>query len=422
MSSDASPTRMTTPSDNPVAFGQRVQIYRNRRGMTREQLAGLLGHHTSWVKKIETGTMRMPRLPEILRIAEVLHVRRLNDLVGDVGAEPHTDLFLGPGHDRLPAVRAALSSFPAPSSRQAPSVAYLRAALDAAWSARHGAPNHREVIGGLLPGLIRDARLAVREADTTAARRSAQAIQAEVYFLAQFFVAYQPDPSLLWRVSERGMIAAQESEDPHAIGVAAWLAAQAHRDSGPGHYDAADTVVMDALRVLEPTVSGAPLDVQAIVGALKFEAGFTAAKRRDSGTAWGWWDRADRVAQRLPGGYFHRVTSFGRAVMGAHGVTVAVELRSGGESVRQANRAEAAAIPSRPRRARHRIEQARAYYLDGRHETALTTLEQAHAAAPETIRYNGYARSIVLEESTSRTPGRRQRASRLAVEIGLTAA
>ncbi|MFG2877420.1 helix-turn-helix domain-containing protein [Streptomyces sp. NPDC048337] len=418
MSSDATPD----PYDNPVAFGQRVLIYRNRRGMTREQLADLLGHHASWVKKIETGTMRMPRLSEILRIAEALRVRRLNDLVGDVGAEPHTDLFVGPGHDRLPAVRTALTTFPTRADRPAPSTAYLRAALDAAWSARHGAPNHREVIGDLLPGLLRDAQLAVRQANTSADRRTAQALQAEVYFLAQFFVAYQPDPSLLWRVSERGMTAAQESEDPHAIGVAAWLSAQAHRDSGPGHYEEADHVVLEALRRLEPGLSEAPLDVQAVVGALKFEAGFTAAKRRDSGMAWGWWDRADLVAQQLPGGYFHRVTSFGRAVMAAHGVTVAVELRSGGESVRQANRAEAESIPSRPRRARHRIEQARAYYLDGQQEAALTTLQQAHAAAPETVRYNGYAKRILLEEASSRLPERRQRASRLAVQIGLLAA
>ena len=78
----------------------------------------------------------------------------------------------------------------------------------------------------LLPDLIRDAQTAVRQADTAPARRAAHAALAEVYSLAQFFVAYQPDAALLWRVAERGLIAAQESEDPHAIGVAAWLAAR----------------------------------------------------------------------------------------------------------------------------------------------------------------------------------------------------
>ncbi|MEU9717799.1 helix-turn-helix domain-containing protein [Streptomyces sp. NPDC047976] len=414
MSSDAPPD----PYDNPVAFGQRVQIYRTRRGMTREQLAGLLGHHPSWVKKVETGAMRMPRLPEILAIAQALRVRRLNDLVGDMGTSPNTDLFLGPGHDRLPAVRAALSAFP--DGGEAPSQMFLRAALDAAWAARHKAPNHRAVIGSLLPGLIRDTQLAVRQAETAADRRDALRLKAETYFLAQFFVAYQPDPSLLWRVADRGMTAAQESEDPHAVGVAAWLSAQAHRDSG--QYEEAEDVVQRALRLLEPGLADAAVEVRAIVGALRAEAGLTAAKRRETGAAWGWWERAERVAKELPSGYFHRVTSFGRPVMGAHGVTVAVELRAGGEAVRQAAGSETEVIPSLPRRARHRIEQARAYQLDGQPDAALATLEQAHAVAPETTRYNGYARAIVLEETASRLPERRQRASRLAVDIGLLAA
>jgi tetratricopeptide (TPR) repeat protein len=389
--------------------------------MTREQLGGLLGHHPSWVKKVETGKMKMPRLHEILRIAEVLRVRRLNDLVGSEG-EPAVELFVGPGHSKLPAVAAAVNAFPLSADRPAPRTEHLQARLATAWASRHSAPNHREVLGDLLPSLIQDAQLAVRHADSAAARRAAQSVLSQVYSLAQFFVAYQPDAALLWRVAERGMVAAQESEDPHTIGVAAWLTAQAHRDSGPAHFDAADDVTMQTLEYLEPFLPDAPIEVRAIAGALQFEAGYTAARRRATGTAWGWWDRANMTANGLPADYFHPVTSFSRAVMGAHAVTVAVELGKGGESVRQAAQAEASAITSRPRRARHRIEQARAYYLDGQHETALSTLEQAHEAAPETIRYNGYARRIVLEETESRLPERRQRASQLAVKIGILAA
>ncbi|GAA2437150.1 helix-turn-helix domain-containing protein [Streptomyces mauvecolor] len=417
MSPDATPD----PYEDPVRFGQRVQIFRTRRGMTREQLAGLLGHHASWVKKIEGGQMRMPRLPEILRIAEVLRVRTLNDLVG-ADTTPDIELFVGPGHPKLPAVTAAINLFPFDTDRAAPSPAHLQARLATAWTARHNAANHREVLGTLLPDLIRDAQLAVRQSESAAERRSAHAVLSEVYSLSQFFVAYQPDAALLWRVAERGMVAAQESEDPHAIGVAAWLTAQAHRDSGPGHFDAADEITISTLRYLAPLLPDAPAEVRAIAGALQFEAGYTAARRAESGTAWGWWDKATRTAASLPAGYYHPVTSFGAAIMGAHAVTVAVELRAGGESVRQATRAEADVIPSRPRRARHRIEQARAYYLDGQHETALSTLELAHAAAPETIRYNGYARRIVLEEVESRMPERRRRASDLGVKIGMLAA
>ncbi|WP_308181757.1 helix-turn-helix transcriptional regulator [Streptomyces sp. DH20] len=416
MPSDATPD----PYADPLRFGQRVQILRERRGMTRAQLADLVGVSPHTLKKIENGQQKEPGLPMVLRIAEALRVRDLADLTGH--PDMHVNLFVGPGHPRLAAVRAAVDSFALASSVEPPPTAHLEARLHAAWRARHQAPNHREVIGRLLPDLIRDAQALVRHADSSTDRRKAQALLAETYSLSQFFIAYQPDASLLWRVAERGMVAAQDSGDPHAIGVAAWLLAQAHRDSGPRHFDAADAVNLEAVRFLEPLLPDASDDVLAIAGALEFELGYTAARRRETGTAWRHWDKANDMAARLPADYYHPVTSFSQAVMGAHAVTVAVELHQGGESVRQAARADEVTIPSRPRRARHRIEEARAYQLDAQPDAAIATLEKAHRAAPETIAYNGYARRLILEEVESKQAARRRRASELAMEIGLLAA
>ncbi|MEW9519425.1 helix-turn-helix domain-containing protein [Streptomyces tubercidicus] len=416
MASDAPPD----PFVEPVAFGQRMQILRTRRGMSRTVLAGLLGKSPSWVKQVEGGRLQMPKLPMVLRIAETLRVRDLSELTGDQSRA--IALFTGPGHARLPHVRAALNAFPLATRREAPSPEHLRERLVRAWTARHSAPHHRDAIGALLPDLIQDAQLAVLQADSATERRMSQGVLSEVYSLSQFFLAYQPDPSLLWRVVERGLVAAQESEDPHAIGVAAWLATQAHRDSGHAHFDAADAVNLETIRYLEPLLPDAGDDVLAITGALQFEAGYTAARRGDTGTAWRYWEVARAAAERLPADYYHPVTSFSRAVMGAHAVTVAVELHAGPESVRQAAAADTTTIPSRPRRARHRIEEARGYQLDGQAEAALAALGKAYQAAPETVRYNGYARRIVLEETESKSPAQRRRASELAVRIGVLAA
>ncbi|MDT9689185.1 helix-turn-helix domain-containing protein [Streptomyces sp. P9(2023)] len=416
MSSDATPD----PYANPVAFGQRMQILRERRGMTRQVLAGLLGKSSDWVKDLERGRTQAPGVETVYRIASALRVRNLADLTGH--PDMHVDLFIGPGHPRLAAVRAAVDSFGPAAEQLAPSGRHIAARLARAWSARHSAPNHREVIGALLPDLIRDAQLAVKHAESPPDWRAAQAVLAEVYSLSQFFLAYQPDSSLLWRVAERSLVAAQQSDDPHAIGVSSWLLTQAHRDSGPSHYDAADAVNLDALAYLNPLLPNATDDVLAIAGALTFEVGYTAARRGETATAWRHWDEAKRMAERLPETYYHPVTSFSQAIMGAHAVTVAVELHAGPESVRQAARADATAIPSRPRRARHRIEQARGYQLDGQPDVAIATLSQAYEAAPETIRYNGYARSIILEEVESKVAARRRRASELAVNVGLLAA
>lgn len=416
MPSDVSPG----PSTEPIVFGQRMQVLRTRRGMSRIVLAGLVGKSPSWVKQVEGGQLQMPKLPMVLRIAEALRVRDLSELMGDQTVP--VALFAGPGHARLPQVRAVIDAYPFTADHEAPPVSHLEARLVRAWRARHSAPNHREVIGSLLPELIRDAQLAVRQSDTAAERRVAQALLSQTYSLCQFFIAYQPDAALLWRVVERGMVAALESEDPHTLGVAAWLAAQAHRDSGPGHFDAADAVTLETLRYIEPLLPDSGDDLLAIAGALQFEAGYTAARRGDTGSAWGYWDTARAMAERLPAEYYHPVTSFSRAIIGAHAVTVAVELHAGGESVRQAAVADAATIPSRPRRARHRIEEARGYQLDGQSEAALAALGKAHEAAPETMRYNGYARRILLEEAESKSPSQRRRASELAVKVGMLAA
>ncbi|UGQ09511.1 helix-turn-helix domain-containing protein [Yinghuangia sp. ASG 101] len=405
------------PTSDELSFGQRLKVLRLRRGMTREVLAGLVGMSPAWVKSVESNHIGMPKLSKLMRIAEALRIRDLSQLTG--GQSIRVEQFSGPGHARLPEVRAALNAFTVLPDREAAAPADLRARLARAWAARHASPYHRDVVGELLPSLIADAQLAVRQAESPSSRHAAQALLSEVYSLAQFFVAYQPVADLLWRVSERGMMAAQESGDPHAIGVASWLAAQAHRDAGD--WEAADAVNLGAATYLEPLVPDAPVEVHAIWGALLFEAAYTAAQRGEAGVAWGYWDKANAVAQRLPSSYYHPVTSFSRAIMSAHAVTVAVELHQGGESVRQAQGAEASVIPSRPRRARHRIEQARAFYLDRQPEVAVATIDSAYEAAPETVAYNSYARRILLEELDVRNAPRRERAAVTAEKIGLLA-
>ncbi|MEU2900640.1 helix-turn-helix transcriptional regulator [Streptomyces sp. NPDC001273] len=416
MSEDVTPD----PYSDPLRFGQRVQILRERRGMTQAQLGDLVGISPHTMRKIENGQQKAPSIDMVMRIAEALRVRDLADLTGR--PDGHVDLFVGPGHPRLAAVKAVVDTFPLTSDTEPPPVAHVTARLHAAWRERHQSPHHREAIGKLLPDLIRDSRALVRHADSAADRRVAQALLSQTYSLSQFFVAYQPDSSLLWRVAERGMIAAQESEDPHAIGVASWLLAQAHRDTGPRHFDAADAVNREAVRYLAPLLPDASDDVLAIAGALEFELAYTAARRRETGTAWRHWDQAGDMAKKLPSDYYHPVTSFSQAIMGAHAVTVAVELHQGGESVRQAARADKAVIRSRPRRARHRIEEARGFQLDGQPDVAVASLEKAFEAAAETIRYNGYARAILLEEVESTQAARRRRAADLAMKVGLLAA
>ncbi len=154
-------------------------------------------------------------------------------------------------------------------------------------------------------------------------------------------------------------------------------------------------------------------------GALHAAAAFTAARAGRAGTAWRFWAEADRVVRALPDAYYQRATSFSKPVMIAHAVTLEVELQKGGQAVRMATTAQAGAIPSRPRRARHLIEVARGHHLNREHEATLGTLNLAYASAPETIRFNRYARQMATDLLAG-PPALRRQASELAIKVGLT--
>ncbi|MEU6035806.1 XRE family transcriptional regulator [Actinomadura sp. NPDC047616] len=382
--------------------------------MSREILGGLVGKSARWVKAVERGEIRELKLPTVLSLAEALRLRDIAQLTG--GRPLPTSMFRGPGHPALPAVRDAINSVSVSMTDPPSPLEHLETRLDAAWRARHAAPDHRTVLGALLPDLIKDAKNAVR-AYEGAERRRALSLLARVYNLAQFFLAYQPATDLYWRVVERSMMAAEESEDARAFAAAVWCTAQAHRDAGD--FDAAEAVNREGLELLKPRIEGAEENLWALWGALHHEVAYTAACGGERGTAWRWWEKAEKIAQSLPTSYYEPMTSFSRVIMGAHAVTVAVEARQSGEARRQAVRTAAAAIPSQPRKGRHLIEVARAWQLAGDEERALRSLDDAYVAAPETIRYNGYARRMVTDLAQEGTPGLRRDARDLADRIGL---
>lgn len=397
-----------------LSFGQRLKLHRERSGKTRAVLGGLVGRSAEWVKAVETGRILPPRVHMLDRIARALKVD-VADLVGDLGVQ--SEIVNGPFHPALSAVRDALNRYPLVDDREPQPLHHIEVRLATAWRARHQASDHRTVLGGLLPGLIRDAQQAAL-AHEGPQRRHAQAVLAEVLGLSQMFLAYQPAAELLWRVADRAMLAAQESNQPEALAGAGWFLCQVHRDAGD--WDTAMEVTVDLLRALENRVTEGTTDLLARWGALQFEAAYTAARAGEEGRAWRYWDQADRVAQRLPQGFYQRQTSFSRVIMGAHAVTVAVELQKSGEAVRHADRLDPAAIPSRPRRARHLIEVARGHHGRGDIEATVGTLRQAYESAPETIRYNGYARRITMDLLDG-PPSVRGDAHELAVKVGLVA-
>ncbi|UFS93746.1 helix-turn-helix domain-containing protein [Nocardia huaxiensis] len=405
-------------SEAPSQIGQRVRLYRERAGMARPILAAQIGRSAEWLKALENGRIqRAPSLDLLLRIARVLDLDDLATLTGDDHAVPVT-VFAGERHAALSEVQAALTDYRITPSDRPVSVGHLDERLRKAWRIRHSSPDHRSQLGALLPGLIRDAQTAAR---TAGDRRAARRTLAGVYQLADFYVAYQPAPELVWMVADRAVNEGYEADDPYVIACSAWAMVQALRDFG--RWEEAIMLARNAIDQLNPYLDRAetPDDWLGIAGALEFEIAYVHGRRGRSGDAWHGLEQADLIAQQLGPTYRHVQSSFSQPVMAAHATTLGVELRQPGEALRAAHSIDADHIVSVPRRGRHLIEVARAYMQRDEDTAALTMLVKSEQTAPETIRYNGFARDMLRDLLKKPPTGMRNDVRELCQRMGVRA-
>lgn len=398
--------------------GQRIRSFRNRAGMSQRVLGDRVGRSGEWVKAVENGRLLPPRLPMLAQIATVLGVSDVAQLVKNTGGVP-AEVFAGTRHSALSEVQAALTDYRiATSGAQLPSVAHLAVRLRDAWRVRHASPDHRTQLGLLLPGLIRDAQRAARGVRGEE-RREARRTLSGVYQLADFYVAYQPAPELVWMVADRALTEGQEADDPYVAAGGAWAMVQALRDAG--RWEEAIALASDATRQMSPYLDkGAPDDWRGMAGALHAEIAYVHARRGRVGDAWAWFDRADQFARQLGPDYRHVQSSFSRSVMAAHSVTLNVELRRPGEALRAADSFDPTTIPSLARRSRHMIEVARAHHQRDEHAATWAMLNSSERTAPETIRYNGYARAMLLDLRERPPSGLRDDVRALCERVGIT--
>ncbi|MGH3714209.1 MAG: helix-turn-helix domain-containing protein [Micromonosporaceae bacterium] len=371
-------------------FGDRLRRYRQRAGMTRPVLGGLVGRSAEWVKALETGRLQTPRLPLLIRLAQLLGVDDLADLTGEQRIAAAS--YLKPAHEATPEIARALTAYQLAGSAEPVPAGELTRRLAQAWQLWHGSRTHRTNIAAFLPGLLHDTQASARLLDGED-RRDAQRLLAQTYHLAQLFLSFQPFPELIYLTGDRAMSAAQGADDPHAIAAAAWYVNHVYRDAGERH-EARVELATQAAALLTPDRGPADL---ASWGLLQLAVALSYAKAGQDGAAWRHWDMASQAATALGGDYSHPWLIFGRGMVDAYAITMHSDLMRPGEAVRQADQTEIAAVPSATRRSFHLIETARAYSL--RREPAATVylLRRAYDESPDTIRFNLFSRSEVGE-------------------------
>ncbi|MBV9450052.1 MAG: helix-turn-helix transcriptional regulator [Streptosporangiaceae bacterium] len=400
--------------------GERIQIIRERRGLTRPVLAGLVGMSTSWLKGIERGARLPPRLPLLVRLAEALSL-------GDVAVLAGTDMDLGGAasvpvasftripHDAVPAIRESVRDPLLVVPPRPTDVAMLAARAADAWQLWHQSTEHRTDVGRILPRLVTDARIAARVAEDRD-RRAANAVLADVYALVQHEIVWASETELTWTVADRAMTAAQDADTPVALGGAAWTLGMVQRSTCDT--DGALSLALDAARLLERRREDSD-EIAALYGALQLHAATTAARAGREGDAWRYWDIAKSTAERLADHYHHPWTMFGTSNVKLHAVSISADLSKSVEARGRAEDIDPEEIPSRERRGRLGVEIARSYHQRRDYTATLHWLEQAHQVSADSVRYSPTARQMTADVVDHGGKLVSRRARSLAGSIGL---
>lgn len=407
-----------TRLDGSPGMGRRLLAARTRRGLSRSAAAELCGRSEEWLRKLERG-QRGTSLRMVVRLAEVLHVDDLGDLIGD---EVPAQLYTHPAHPALAQIRAALAGIAGPRPRrQADAQGALRTDVAAAWRLRSASGRDRTDLAAVLPRLLSAAPAVVAETSGTQ-RREAYRLSADIYHLAQLYLCYQNAPELLWIAVDRGMRSALDADDPLAVARATWFSAYLYRDTG--HIDQAHQVVEDGRRIFDAAPE--PLRTSPTGERAWTELSLAGAMNhgRDGAhaDAWRWWDAAAAADDRATatGAPLSPHALFGQAP-GDVALSLDVELGRSNSAVRRAEATDTDAVSSVPRRTRLLLEVARAQLLRKEHTATVALLTAAYATGPEATVYSLHGRAMVHELTDHAGPMLRPQVAHLAREMGMSA-
>ncbi|MFE5582144.1 helix-turn-helix domain-containing protein [Kitasatospora sp. NPDC056531] len=374
-----------------LTIGERVAWYRRRRGMSQEVLAGQVGRTADWLSKAENGRIELDRLSVIKLLANALGVQ-LSDLL----AEPsELSSILGAPHN-LAALREALTDYKqvspllaADTTDEKPDLKILRAAVGSAWSAYQDAKYSRAT--RLIPDILTQAHRAVRMHEGNQ-QLQAKALLAMAYQGAAMVLTKIGEADLAWVAADRGLSAAQESDNMAA--TCSLFRSVTHCLLANGRLTAAEELVTSAASSLKVTLDNTDPAHLSVYGTLFLVGSTAAARSEDRNTVREFLAEADRVAQRLGRDANHMWTAFGPTNVAIHRVSTAMELGDVQLAADQGPRVDSSALPLE-RRIRHSLEIARAFSAQNRMDEALALVLDAEELAPEQIRYHFIPRQLV---------------------------
>ncbi|MGH8903183.1 MAG: hypothetical protein ACRDYA_16320, partial [Egibacteraceae bacterium] len=274
-----------------------------------------------------------------------------------------------------------------------PSVEVLTAKIERAWRTWQTTHRRFSAVAPTLPGLLAEARAAVR-VTTGNEQRRAWAAACHTYYFIHGTLRRLGEFDLATLAGDRAMLAAQHAEDPLLVTLAAFHLS--HVLSSAGHPEQAHDLAMDATALLDP-LDRADRDHTSMRGALELAAAWAADCQHDDVTAWRRLRGAAEAAGRLGGDGNVLWTCFGPTNVAIHGVVIAADLGEPAEALRRAERVDLDPVPSVHRRYDFFVGVARAHSQLREDYAALWALLEAERYAPEELRYHPFAREMIRD-------------------------
>jgi transcriptional regulator with XRE-family HTH domain len=404
-----------------VSVGERIAIYRRRRGLSQVALANLIGRSEAWVSQVERGIRHVDRLSIIIRLAQVLRVT-VEDLTGQpFSLAPNG----GAEYRAIPALRAALTDYeviPATlgtlTRDEGPvrDLTHLQRNADQANRLYQAA--HYEEAGLLLSRLIGEAQRATRE-PPGGNHRAAFAVLAQIYHITAKTLTKVDQTELAWIAAERSLPAVEHAESPLLMAASAYHLG--HVFLRAGQLDQTVGVTMAAAQALEHGLAAATPQHLSAWGALQLTAVVAVARQDDRVAVRQLLGEARTTADRLGQDRNDFWTAFGPTNVALHEVSIAVELGDAGEVVRKGEALDPARFPPGllGRRSQVLIDLARGYTQQRKDAAAVNMLLEAERIAPEAVKYQVIVKEMLREllrrEHRASTPQLRPLAARVGI-------
>ncbi|MEU7182867.1 MULTISPECIES: XRE family transcriptional regulator [Streptomyces] len=263
-----------------------------------------------------------------------------------------------------------------------------------------------------LPGLLADARSAMNERTLGGDRVQALRLFALACHVAAALLRKIGETNLAWTAVDQGEIAAIESGDP--VVLLSLRRGIAHVQLGAGMSAEAVNSTLDSAEDLERDWWKSSPAALSVYGTLFLNGSIAAARMGNRSMTDYMIGKAQEAADRLGTDANEMWTSFGPANVGIHRLATALEFQDIQLAVDIAPTVRAVGLPTE-RRARLRLDVARAYGEAGRTDDAVDNPKRAYTTAPEQMKAHEFARDLArrLHKRT-----RRREAQQLAVALG----